>query len=452
MQLRANILTKQHHARWTLIGTLLLALTACANQTSGAHSPTSSSSPTTYPTLAPWIPTLTPTNVPYSTAVPGTMPHVDGLLYVTTFDGSVLAINPATGATKWSVSAGTGAGLLATDHALYVSYGDHLDALRLGDGVRLWSASGSRAIIDQGGVLYMEQNEGIRAINDLTGATRWTWAPPDSEYEAGLIPTADTLVIGTRVPGQGAPGDNAIYGLDTRTGALRWSRPRGDVIYGVPFVSGSRVLYCSSSSASSKMGAYALSNGARIWERDWASFNARDGADLKAADSELAYLGVGEFGLAALRISDGDTAWSYDNYLSAQSEVYPFKFDSGNVYAWSAGVVSRFDTSTAKVRWSQQVGGGAPVYIDGGIYLSRRSPDVAYALDAATGAIRWRFPAALSDYVVRNGVLFARVAYDPNAQPPATTGAIYALNPSMGALYWRRSLPSPVASGPFLEP
>lgn len=162
MQLRANILTKQHHARWTLIGTLLLALTACANQTSGAHSPTSSSSPTTYPTLAPWIPTLTPTNVPYSTAVPGTMPHVDGLLYVTTFDGSVLAINPATGATKWSVSAGTGAGLLATDHALYVSYGDHLDALRLGDGVRLWSASGSRAIVDQGGVLYMEQNEGIR--------------------------------------------------------------------------------------------------------------------------------------------------------------------------------------------------------------------------------------------------------------------------------------------------
>ena len=80
MRLHANTHAKQRQMRWTLIGALLLALTACASQTSGAHGP--SSSPTTYPTLEPWIPTLTPTNVPYSTAVPGTMPHVDGLLYV----------------------------------------------------------------------------------------------------------------------------------------------------------------------------------------------------------------------------------------------------------------------------------------------------------------------------------------------------------------------------------
>ena len=148
MRLHANTHAKQHRARWTLIGALLLALTACASQTSGAHNPTASSSPTTYPTLAPWIPTLTPTNVPYSTAVPGTMPHVDGLLYVATFDGSALAINPATGATKWNVSKGSSVSLLATSHALYVNFGDHLDALRLSDGARLWSVSGGNMIAD----------------------------------------------------------------------------------------------------------------------------------------------------------------------------------------------------------------------------------------------------------------------------------------------------------------
>jgi outer membrane protein assembly factor BamB len=439
----------KRHTRWTLIGALLLALTACASQTpSGASEPT----PTLYPTLAPWVPTVTPTTVPYSTAAPGTMPHMDGLLYEATLAGDVLGINPATGATKWSVSAGTGAGLLATDHALYVNYGDHLEALRLSDGARLWSVSGGRAVVDQGGALYVEWQDGVAALNDLTGATRWRWTPPDGEYEAGLIPSADAVVIGTRVPGQGTPGENAIYGLDAHTGVLRWSRPRGDFIYGNPIVSGNRVFYCSSSSASSKIGAYALSNGARIWERDWASFNARDGADLKAADSELAYLGIGEFGLAALRISDGGTAWSYDNYLSAQNQVYPFKFDSGNVYTWSAGEVSRFDTSAGTVRWSQQVDGDAPVYIDSGIYLSRGSPDVAYALDAATGAIRWRFPAALTSIVSRNGVLFSHVDHDPNAQPQLTTDAIYAINAATAALYWRRDLPSQIVSGPFLEP
>src|SRR5215831_5632320 len=85
---------REHHPmnkrlmRWSPLGALLLALTACASQTTGGvRGPT----PTSYPTLAPWVPTLTPTNAPYSTAAPGTMPQVDGLLYVATFDGSVLA-------------------------------------------------------------------------------------------------------------------------------------------------------------------------------------------------------------------------------------------------------------------------------------------------------------------------------------------------------------------------
>jgi outer membrane protein assembly factor BamB len=85
------------------------------------------------------------------------------------------------------------------------------------------------------------------------------------------------------------------------------------------------------------------------------------------------------------------------------------------------------------------------------IYTSTLSPVVAYALDAATGAIRWRFPAALTSYMVRNGVLFAHVDHDPNAQPQATTDAIYAINAATGALYWKRDLPSSVVAGPFLE-
>jgi outer membrane protein assembly factor BamB len=443
-------LNKRHRGR-TLISALLLAVTACASQTTGGvRAPT----PTSYPTLAPWLPTLTPTDVPYSTAVPRTMPTVTGLLYEATMDGKALAINPATGATKWNVSAGTSADLLATDHAIYTGDGDHLDALRLSDGAQLWSVSGGRMMADEGGVLYLEKNQKLVAINDLTGTTRWSWTPPaEDEYAARLIFGSGVVIIMTTVRGGG--GGSAYYGLhalNTSSGATRWERPRGDIAVGAPAIVGDRVYFCWWTNSAGKLGAYTLATGATIWEHSWAAFNGADGADVRGADRQRLYVGVGESGLAVLRASDGATIWSRTPLLSSGGELYPFAFTATGVYAGTGGVIARFDAASGAQTWSQQAPGGAPVLLDNTILLSRGAPDVAYALDAATGAIRWRFPAALTGLTARNGVLFAHVAHDPNAQPQETTDAIYAINAATGALYWRRDLPSAVASGPFLEP
>jgi outer membrane protein assembly factor BamB len=451
MRQSASTLMKKNLTRLALNVALLLALAACASQTTTGASVRT---PTSYPTLAPWVPTLTPTNVPYSTAVPGTMPHVDGLLYAATMDDSVLAINPATGAMNGSISAGTSSGLLATDHAIYISYGDHLDALRLSDGARLWSVSSGRFFSDQDGVLYMAKNEGIAAINDLTGTTRWTWTPPaDDEFVGQLVFGSGSVIIVTSVRGGG--GGSAYYGLyalNTSSGATRWSRPRGNTAVGVPAVVGDRVYFCWWSNSTGKLDAYTLSTGATLWEHNWAAFNGADGADVRGADSQRLYVAIGESGLAVLRTSDGATAWLHNPLLSNGGELHPFAFTTTSVYAGVGGEIARFDAASGAQIWSQQVGGGAPVLLDNTIYLSREAPDVTYALDAATGAIRWRFPAALTGYVVRNGVLFAHVENDPNAQPQGTTDAIYAINTATGALYWNRDLSSAVISGPFLEP
>jgi outer membrane protein assembly factor BamB len=397
-------LTKKRHARWALIGALFLALTACSSQTTSG---TGRATPSTDPTLAPWVPTLTPTNVPYSTAVPGTMPHVGGLLYVATFDGSVLAINPATGATKWSVSAGTSVGLVATDHAVYIVGDGKVSALRLSDGAQLWSAAGEYPRADADGVLYADKNEGIVAINDLTGTTRWTWTPPTEEESASnLVFGPGVVLVATTVRGGGGgSGYYGLYAVDTRTGAQRWKRPWGDRIYGAPFIAGDRALFCHWSSSSGKLGAYTLTTGATVWERDFAGFNARDGEDIRSTDTQRIYLGIGEAGLAALRASDGATIWSHDPLTSSESELYPFAFTATGVYAWVGAVLAKFDATSGTQTWSQQVGGGRPVLLDNMIYLSRGSPDVTYALDVTTGA-----------------------------------------------LYWKRDLPSSVASGPFPEP
>lgn len=450
MSARSPFSPQRRHARLALFAALLLTLAACASQTTGgARGPT----PTSYPTLEPWIPTFTPTNVPYSTAVPGTMPHVGGQLYATTATGDVLAINPATGVTTWSVSTGTSVGLLATDHALYVSYSGHLDALRLSDGSRLWSAAVGYPRADADGVLYAETGDGIVAINDLTGTTRWTWTPPaEEESPANLVFGSSVVIFATTVRGGGGGlGYYGLYALDTRTGVQRWKRPWGDTIYGAPFIAGDRVLFCHWSSSSGKVGAYTLTTGATVWEQDFGAFNARDGADIRGADTQRIYLGIGEAGLATLRESDGATIWSHDPLTSSVGELYPFAFTTTGVYARVGGVVANFDVATGAQVWSQQVGGGRPVLLDSTIYLSRGSPDVTYALDAANGATRWRFPAALMGYVVRDDVLFARLDHNP-IQPQLTPDTLYALDAATGALYWKRDLPSSVSSGPFLEP
>jgi outer membrane protein assembly factor BamB len=372
------------------------------------------------------------------------MPHVDGLLYEATMDGNVLAINPATGATTWSVSAGSGAGLLATDHALYVNHGDRLDALRLSDGAWLWSVSGGNEMADQGGVLYEEKNQKLVAINDLTGTTRWTWTPPaEDEYAGRLVFGSGVVIIVTTVRGGG--GGSAYYGLhalNTSSGATRWERPRGNIAVGMPTVVGDRVYFCWWTNSVGKLGAYALSTGVTLWEHNWAAFNGADGADVRGADGQRLYVAVGESGLAVLRASDGATVWSHNPLLSSGGELYPFAFTATSAYVGTGGVIARFDAASGTQTWSQQAPSGAPVLLANTIYLSRGSPNVAYALDAATGAIRWRFPAALTGIEVRNGILFAHVDHDPNAQPQATTDAIYAINAVTGALYWRRDCPA----------
>ncbi len=470
------------------------------------------------------------------------------------------------------------------------------------------------------GVLYLDRQQGIAALDDRTGATRWTWTPPtDEESAANLTFGSGVVIIATTVRGGGGgSGYYGLYAVDTHTGAQRWKRPWGDgrrtveveacfapllgwvlswwapgerrlalaldattlgerfsvlalcvvyrgcavpvawtvvranrpgawrphwerllrhlqgsvpaswvvvvladrglyapwlfeaivrlgwhpglrvnggagsglyrlpsgghwrplagllcapgsawcgevfcfrnqtvrctfTIYGAPFIVGDRALFCHWSAATGKVGSYTLTTGATVWERDFAGFNARDGADIRGADTQRIYLGVGEAGLAALRASDGATVWSHDPLTSSVSDLNPFAVTATSVYAWVGGGIAKFDAASGAQVWSQSVVGSIPVLIGDKVYLSRQSPDVAYALDAATGAIRWRFPAALMGYIIRNGVLFARLDHNP-IQPQLTPDTIYALNATTGALYWKRDLPSSVAAGPFLEP
>jgi outer membrane protein assembly factor BamB len=115
----------------------------------------------------------------------------------------------------------------------------------------------------------------------------------------------------------------------------------------------------------------------------------------------------------------------------------------GTTYLGAAnGIVSAFQSSSGKLLWQRNLGGSAGlstltsqvVYAE----ASGESRDTAYALDADTGAVLWRFtfPTPIADLAVASGAVFA------NDDDPSGAGStIYALRASDGALLWRYRAP-----------
>ena len=95
------------------------------------------------------------------------------------------------------------------------------------------------------------------------------------------------------------------------------------------------------------------------------------------------------------------------------------------------GEVAAFTTGLGRVRWRKQIGPSetSPLLVDDSLYVGDWRGDV-YALDAKTGAVRWRYHV---HGAVKGGIAYAggRVffgAYDAH---------VYALNARTGRLVWK---------------
>ncbi|MGZ3600068.1 MAG: outer membrane protein assembly factor BamB family protein [Ktedonobacterales bacterium] len=270
------------------------------------------------------------------------------------------------------------------------------------------------------GVIYVGSHDGIFSAQDArTGAVRWRVQTSGSEDASPAVANG-VVYVGT---------GGSLIALDAGTGAPRWQFPP-------------KTSLSPATDAGASLGT--VRPQVQSGSHPYFAFSTPVVANgVVYADSE------GDQSVYALDATTGALRWQFtgapsDNEFPEapaveQGMVYvvfghnePFGSVHGSVYALEA--------STGAVRWRVHDSlhtYSAPAVADGVIYLGSTEGSVS-ALDAGTGAVRWRFSTGGpvgSLPVVANGV--ANGVASGMVYVTASDGAVYALNAQTGAQRWR---------------
>jgi outer membrane protein assembly factor BamB len=150
---------------------------------------------------------------------------VEDTLYVSSFDGKVYALDPASGKRKWAAS--TGGPIFATplvaEGTVYVGSMDHyLYAFDARTGKPRWKFDAGTPLFAtaglQDGVVCIGANERIFGVEVRTGKEKWT-QPAGSFFQSRAASADGVFYLGG--------WDNTLYALDAQTGQPRWTAKMG---------------------------------------------------------------------------------------------------------------------------------------------------------------------------------------------------------------------------------
>jgi len=299
----------------------------------------------------------------------------DGVVYITSTDTYVYAIDQETGKEKWKLK------------------------------TRMPIASSPTI---SGGVLYLvTSSSGLAAIDAATGQIKWV-LPTEFErrFEArnlhGYMPASQTIPdawdIYTSSPAVAngkvyfGSGDGNVYAADAQTGMLQWKFATKDVVHASPAVVGNTVFI---GSFDSNLYAIDAETGAEKWV-----FQAGQDPNIH-------------------------------NQVGFQSS--PAVVD-GVVYAGCRdGHVYAIDANSGRKKWdyptSKSWVNGTPAVRDGLVYVGTSDSSRFMGLDAKTGRLRFNFDAHA--YMFSSAALAGDLAYvgDHN-------GRLYAIDTKSGKLAW----------------
>jgi outer membrane protein assembly factor BamB len=305
----------------------------------------------------------------------------DGRLYLPTFAGLLVALDPATGRVLWRYDSG---------RCAWAS-----PAVAAGLVVQTFLLRPPACRPDGSG-------RGVLAAFDAaTGAVRWRVPLPPTE--------SSPLVAGGLV----WIGDwsGTVSAFDLLTGRLRWRFRADGPVKSSPALAGGR-LYAATYAGS----LYALDpwTGAELWR---ASVQRRLGPDGRfystpAVAHGRVYIGATDGKIYAYGARTGALRWSFSTggYVYAAPAVWgPLvligSYD-GRLYA--------LDAATGAVRWSfaahGRISGGASV-VGGIVYVSTLA-ERTFALDALTGRELWSFPDGKYSAAVADAARLYLVGYD----------------------------------------
>jgi outer membrane protein assembly factor BamB len=220
---------------------------------------------------------------------------------------------------------------------------------------------------------------------------------------------------------------DGVVAVDASTATVRWESSLGGMVIGNPVVLGDLVY------AASSAGMHALdaATGAVVWEHGVRATNV---VATPAADDTTLYFGIDRTYYALEQGSHAER-WTVD-----VGGVLGLSVANGLVYATSSdGIIYALDAATGEVRWQfagEDIFWSGVSVSDTTVFVGN-SDHFVYALDALTGAERWRFQT--TDWVLSDPLLAGAVLYVGIGTHVEDTGArpVYALDATTGAELWR---------------
>jgi outer membrane protein assembly factor BamB len=267
---------------------------------------------------------------------------VDGVVYATSVDGYVYALDAVTGAEMWRISTGEK------------------------------FAESTPAVVD--GFMYVGSDRGsVFAIDVATGEERWKF-----ETEGSVL-SSPAVVNGVAYIGS---EDNNVYALDARAGTERWRFNTGESVSSSPAVVDGTVYFGSSDGS-----VYALEAEAGLEQWHFETDDAVVSSPAVAAGT--VYIGSNDGSIYALDVSSGTMKWQFgtgepvvSSPAVVEGVVYIGSYDN-HVYA--------LDSTTGSLQWqfpARAAVASSPVVADGVIYFGSED-GLFYALEAS-GTELWR--------------------------------------------------------------
>lgn len=253
-----------------------------------------------------------------------------------------------------------------------------------------------------------DDTESMSAYDLATGALRWTSYPGGNQLVVG-----DTAVYSiSQVEQLGSTGN--ITAHDAMTGAVLWNI-KLTTISGTepPVLSGSTLVAVYSGERHHArvtfVRAINVNTGKQIWRKQFAG----DLENPPSVGNGSVFLSL-DGALTALKLTNGQTRWT----VPGQSTPRTMVFSGDTVYALPfGGRVYALNSATGAVRWRATVAdlvtpgdlalADGTLYVTGFVDPTTTSPDVI-AYNAATGAVRWsgQYGVGSSAPVVAGDVLY----------------------------------------------
>ncbi len=302
---------------------------------------------------------------------------VDGVVYITSDDGFLYALDETSGTLKWKFET---QGRVAS----------------------------SPAVSD--GVVYFGSYDGaFYAVDTTTGKAKWKF---NTEYERRfaapgihgnlpahqIIPDAWDFYQSSPVVDRGhvyfGSGDGNVYALDATSGALHWKFHTGDVVHSSPAIAGD-TLYIGS--FDTWLYAIDAGNGTERWRfktgEDPERYNQTGLTSSPVVVDGTVYFGCRDAHVYAVDAATGKQKWAYYTDQGWVSATPAVRGNTLYVGSGSSLKVFALDTSTGTPRFSFPIKSAifSSVALAGNIAVVGTFSGELDAFDATTGALVWEF-------------------------------------------------------------